>query len=452
MSLTDKRERLRQAEEPALPADPGGRERIPPAVLYRAIARAIGDDVQRELPAFPRRFHVVETAPGVRRVVEELGDLVVRDVNPEAVTNAIVGYAARDLAGRPGFTFDVRSSRNAMEYWRAIVDPVPEPPAVRWADEEGLTYSRLPWRLEASPPPDAATPLFNELFGRITNAPALIEWIGSLFDQAADRQQYVWLFGQGQNGKGALLRFLAKVLGHAFRAKQPPSQTDTHWTSGLIGARLVAFPDCNAYGFPATGLFKSLSGGDLVDINPKFERSYTAELSCKFLFLSNERPQLSSERADMRRAIYCEVAPIPLDPDPAYEAALWAEGGHFLSRCIYNYRTHYPHGGPIKVETAELEDWVANVEERWEALAAEHLVIDPEECCLQTQWVSWCQDHLKDHRAKREFVAYLERKHGLRVGHRQRRTVRTSRGTAKAYGGFRLRSATEVSEAANFWT
>ena len=84
------------------------------------------------------------------------------------------------------------------------------------------------------------------------------------------------------------------------------------------------------------------------------------------------------------------------------------------------------------------------VEEEFEALASTHLALGAEETCLQSHWVAFCKEHLKDARQKRDFLSYLERRHGLRLGNRGRRTVRTKDGsTASAYRGFRLKSRFE---------
>ena len=265
----DKPKVVNLAEKRAKKKPDGDKDDGPRAAeLYHAVSRAINRETQSTLPAFKRRFHVVQNAPGVYSVIEELEQGVVHTVPLAEVRKALVQYTSSELAGKKAFAWTVSQAQAAAEFWCAVTAPIPEPPAVRWADEDGLTFSRLPWtyRPEVA---DEAMPIFGELMRRVTNAPALMEWIGSLFDPEADRQQYVWIYGQGQNGKGALMRFLAKVLGHSYRSMQPPNGSDSHWTSALLGARLVAFPDCNAYGFPATGLFKSLTGGDSVMISSR---------------------------------------------------------------------------------------------------------------------------------------------------------------------------------------
>ena len=151
-------------------------------------------------------------------------------------------------------------------------------------------------------------------------------------------QQYVWLHGKGNEGKGSLNRFLQRVFGPAYCSKQPNESGDKFWTHELLGKRLVVFPDCNDQKFVTSGLFKSMTGGDPVAVEAKGEMSYTTRLNAKYLVLSNEKPQISSEKADKRRIIYCEIAPREDLIDLNFEARLWDEGGAFLGKCWSLYQ------------------------------------------------------------------------------------------------------------------
>lgn len=415
-------------------------------MLYRSVGLAVDRSELSLLPWFPRLFKAVEPAPGVRLVLEvdeESG--VCRYVSLEAVRNAILEYVTITCAGRPGFCWEVRHAKDCAEHWLALAVPVAEPPAVRWQDEPGFCFNRLPWRYEVDFDGDR-TPTFNELFGRISNTSALVEWIGSLFVPDSDRQQYVWLYGgSGGEGKGALVRFLKRVLGGAFAAKAAPGRDDAHWTAGLVGKRLVVFSDTNAVGFPASGLFKSLTGGDPIDINPKHKAPYCVELAAKFMLLSNARPALSSEGADMRRAIYCEFRGRPTQVDPEFEAKLWAEGGAFLSTCIHNYCTNYPTRTAIRTESDELADWVSVVEEAFEVAAERHLEVDRKAHVQPQQMQELMREERFDRKQQQEFLAWLERTHGVR-----KKTVRVGNETRKVYAGVRKKTAVEQKEN-GFW-
>lgn len=415
-------------------------------LLYRAVGLAIDRSEYSLLPAFPRRFIVVEPVLGIRQpleVDEETGVCTYVDVTH--VRNAILAYVTNECAGRPGYAWEARHARDCAEHWLALARPVKEPPAVRWQGEEGLCFNRLPWEFC----PGAPAPTFEGLFARISNNQALIGWIGSLFEPEADRQQYVWLYGHGGDGKGALVRFLKKVLGLSFAAKQVPGRDDVHWTAGLIGKRLVVFPDTNSAAFPASGLFMTLSGGDPVDINPKHKAPYCAELFAKFLFLSNARPSLSSEKSHMRRAIYCAFSSGPEAHDPHFEEKLWAEGGAFLSTCIDNYRYEYPKHGPIKSEMDELADWVSVVEEsfevaferRLEAIPLPPAGVAPQQYVLPHQMQEIMKEERFDRVQQSKFLSWLERMHGV-----AKRNIKIDGASRKVYIGVRARSYFEQTQ------
>lgn len=352
---------------------------------------------------------------------------VVVEVDEDAVIDEIFKYITEMCSGLDGYQLLRRHAVEVFYLWRATTAPIPRPKAVRWQGETGLTYRRLPWEMRGG-----ITPVFAELLARCSNRDALIAWIGSLLIEKADRQQYVWLHGKGLDGKSALARFLAKAFGPAAVSLTVPGHNgDKFWTSKLINKRFCYFPDCKKYGFPATGEFKSLTGGDRIGIEPKHKAAYDAELVAKFLFLSNEKPALSSERADMRRVIYSEVQAVPVEADPSYDEKLWEEGGAFLTNCVTYYAQTYPAFGAIKASTTEVTDWVASLEETYQLVLETYFELEGEprgkgaEMGKYTQqqktsWASGVQleermQHARLDRARAiSFRNWLERRHGIR--------------------------------------
>lgn len=413
------------------------REKKPSKVsLYRIMSDYMNHEpFARLFQDFPETFHVVEPVLGVRLILQEKDQGVVQYVDKDAVVNAIIRYTQTQLAGNELYAWDVEEAGKAMRFWKALAHPMPEPPAVRWLDDPGLCFRRLPWIFqEGGGPKDC--PTFAELFSRISNGPALRDWIGSLFDPSVRPQQYVWLYGQGGNGKGSLARFLHKVLGRVVVNKNPPPPNcEARWAAGIIGARLVVFPDCNHASFPASGFFKTLTGGDPIDIDPKFEKPFTAELNAMFMFLSNERPKLSSQKADMRRAIFCDFADTGRPEDPHYEQKLWAEGGAFLSYCIESYRTGYPNGGVIRADMTDLEEYVGVVEEPYEVFFEQHFALEPHSSVSPQQMQEALCDRFKSSREHGEFLKWMERRHGVR-----KRSVKIDQKVIKRYPGIRALS------------
>ncbi len=312
--------------------------------------------------AWPYKYRAIEPSPGVRLITEEDADQTLVEVPPDHLANRIVAWLRLgDI--RTDFT-TLRNARQIVEMWLAITEPIREQDIkhIRWRSDPGYTWRRLPWDMERG-----ETPTWDAMLCRMENAAAFKTWLGSLFFEDAKQHQYIWCHGMGNDGKGAINRFLADVFGKSYRSKQPPGFGDKFWTYGLIGSRLVVFPDCNNQSFVSSGLFKSLSGGDPVDVEAKGRMSFTARLKCKFLFFSNERPNITSEGADMRRIIYCPFSEAAIY-EQGFEEALYKEGASFLTKCIDLYEKNCNDHSPIKCEADGIMEWISVLEEQFQAI------------------------------------------------------------------------------------
>lgn len=397
------------------------------AEIHLAIADAIKRSPASILELFPRNLGVLEPEPGRRLVVEiDETDDSVRIMSPEYVRDAIIGYTSSELGTKPDFLLTHRQAMEAAAYWISLAVPL-DPATIRstrWKGEHGLTYRRLPWELRAG---DTTT--WDDLLSRMSNVQAFIQWVGSLFVEASSLQNYVWIYGGGGDGKGSINRFLSSVFGMAYRSKQPPGRYgDKFWTHGILGARLVVFPDCTDASFVTSGLFKSLTGGDPVDVEAKGSMSFTARLNAKYMVLSQARPAISSERADLRRIIYCELDKCP-EIDPRFEDKLWEEGGAFLSACVREYAYANPTHGPIRSDMDEImgivetrEEGSREVFERW-FVEDDTSFVDPTllQRMLRQEWP-------KSRASQLAFLEWLERVKGIR-----RRRVRVADQSLRPY-------------------
>ncbi len=321
------------------------------AKLYMEIAAAI-DGMHPGFPPFPASFHVVEPEPGVRLLLLADSNRVVSYVKNDALSVMILSYF--NNSGKNRFVMTAAQSREATLTWMFNATPIAEPPAVCELSAPGLTFHRLPFDV----PEDsfATPPLFEELLSRCSNNMALAAFIGSLFYPQADRQQYVWVHGEGENGKGAIAYVLQRLLGQSFHSENVPDMKygpNQFWTSSFLSKRFVLFPDCTSPEFPQSGLFKSLTGGDVVRIEKKGRDAFSAELHCKFMFFSNEELIISSQKSDQRRAIFCHIEPIKEKTDGYYEK-LWAEAPLIMRECLSVYRQACPTHGTIALEDDSL--------------------------------------------------------------------------------------------------
>jgi len=384
--------------------------------VYKVIVHMMNGGKGR-YAAFPKKYHIKRDDPGEHSYLLEMDGQVLRYVSTRHISDHIVRYA--ESFQHKDFDLTYENAKTCLDYWASLKPDIEgEIAPVRQKSEAGYTFHRLPFDFAAG-----ETPLFDELMSRTTNANALQSWIGSLFDPDSDRQQYVWIYGQGKNGKGTLARFLTNALKSAVRWDQVPPHNkgnyhvDKFWTSGFLGKRLVIFGDCNDYGFPVSGLFKSLSGGDHQRVEEKNRPSRSEPLQAKFLFLSNDTPMVSSQKADMRRAIFCHMSEIVNDVGPVYEKLLWDEAAHILHKCIMSYQLDMEFSnGVIPVDTEALEAIASQTEEPMETTFAENFEV----CDDPTKWVApmAMQRILRDcgmvsNSQQHRFLRFMSEKYGV---------------------------------------
>lgn len=371
-------------------------------------------------PDFDKKFHVLCDERGVKTIIEELSNKVCRHVTEDAVIDAITKYCYKYLPHNPDAQVSYEEARACFRLWRSLTPNFEaEIVPVAQKSEDVLCWHRLDFDFEEGP-----TPTFDEMFSRASNAEAIKTWIGSLFSADADRQQYVWIYGQGNNGKGALVRFLHTIMGPAFCAQQPPTEGDRFWTSGILGKRLVVFPDCNDFNWPRTGLFKMITGNDAVKIEEKGKQPYTATLCAKLMHLSNEAPNISGSTADVRRVVYSEFQPIDTKPiaDKVYQQKLLNEGAAFLKQCVDLYLQHCPDHDKIPVDIQGIEEIIEANEERFWYLFMQNFTPTKSEPGLlrEKSFIppQRFQDIFKeekiDFKKQRSFFEYIERNFGVK--------------------------------------
>ncbi len=304
-----------------------------------------------DLPEFGHKLYVMSDEDGNRFIVEENENNEISRVDDKNVTLYLLEFIKNCNYALGMHKLVAKDVKNSVTEFLAYGPRIKEPPMVLTMSEPGRTYRKLPFDFE-SDPELARSPTFKEMMDRTTNKKALMAWIGSLFDENADIQQYVWIWGRGRNGKSALGQFLGDVLGPGARFVRAPKKENRFWTLQLIGKRLVIYGDHGDPKFVTDDLFKSMTGGDIIPAEIKGGAILQVRLRAKHLLFSNTKPQIDSGEADQRRIILCEIGSIVGDPDPAYQDRLWAEAATFLGECINVY---LDVSGPRRIIPCEKE-------------------------------------------------------------------------------------------------
>lgn len=256
--------------------------------------------------------------------------------------------------------------KNAANLWLVDKDSELDKPVKPFAfkNEDCYAFSRIKFDLKDE---ISQAPTWSDLLSNFTNKNPIMAFIGSLFFMESYKQQYLWIYGKGGNGKGAIIRAIHKVFGNSYISEVVPRQDDKYWTSGLIGKRVVVFDDCEHYSFPKSGLFKTLTGGNRVRVESKYKNQHDVEMECKYIFCSNQLPKISSEKADQRRVILSTtIKEFDFDWCGEFEKSLEKELPEFISNCVLMYKDLCPKHGPIPTDvTKSKELGIVHDDEFW---------------------------------------------------------------------------------------
>lgn len=372
---------------------------------------------------FPFRLLIVKNNTSDPLFYQLLDGNVLERLSKNTIAALILRYWQTCPATAP-YRLMPADAKVALDFFSSFAtsfDELIEP--VLFKSDIGYCFRRLSFD-----PKHGQTPTFDELMSRTSNARALKAWIGSLFDAGSERQQYVWIFGDGMNGKSSLAKFLQNIFGPGATSAQPPGRDVRFWTAQFLGKRLAIMPDCSDFTFINSGLFKSHTGGDHIPVEEKGQGTYCIEPTWKFLILSNQKPSIEDEASAVRRAIYCKMSPITTKrlADTTYQALLNSEAPAFIAQCIDCYKELAPGKGAVETDAAITKELTDATEERWAFIANRHLCIYEEGTLDQTAYneMPFVTRHYMRGIQKSEnlsasqyqqFLNYLERRHGIRV-------------------------------------
>lgn len=314
--------------------------------------------------------------------------------------------------------FNPHQVAQAARQWELTTYPLREPPKmVRYHSDEGLCFHRLNFD-----PRPMATPIFDEILSRCSEPAALMAFIGSIMDDNSDTEQYLWMYGAGLNGKGSIIDFLKRLMGPAYASEEPENIMDKNqrfWTWGLRGKRLIAFAECAKDSVVSCPRFKSLTGGDAIRVEAKRGAITSETMKLKIIIGSNEPPNISSIKADTRRAIFITFGDVPpgTTRDPRYRDKLWAEAPGIVFNCTNTYKKMCPDGGEIPCDQEAVRKLAMRNEEKWEDILDACFTIDHDRTGGCDAWkfadslkkIAGCHANWEI----RKFKDWLERTHGI---------------------------------------
>lgn len=367
---------------------------------------------------YKKKFYPVELGAGIYGIVEELDGKVIRHTRDKAVIKALTQYSNNIPPELQEYKLTANKFAEVCAHWENSTDdfPLDNVKPVLEKSKPGYCFHRLDFDAY-----EQETPLFDDMLDHIeTNKDAFLAYLGMLFDSTAPRQQYLWIHGEGGDGKGSITRFLQRLFGPSYVALQTHEKMiNQFYTSRMVGKRVGVFQDCHSPAFVQSEMFMMLSGGDPVFIEPKGVPGYTDNIPTMFIFASNDLPKITGSEAHMRRAVICTMRKRTYynGSKSTYEDRLWGERAGILHKCWQAWLRHKAENGCIIAEQEIVQDVASDTEEKFESIFHRFFkVSEDEKNGLSANIFSdVIRNHARifDNREAGAFVKFIARKYGI---------------------------------------
>jgi putative DNA primase/helicase len=323
--------------------------------------KADGAVIQDCVPILETAFRLLRSPEGLERVFMVNGRNEATFLQVDSHMRQMLHDSLKESHGDvpPEWLLD-----KALRIWRLECKKIAEEPEpFCFKGDDSLCFKRFDWE-----PEEGTHPAWDEFLHRLSDPDAFMAFVWSCFVKTNRSRQYLWLRGDGQDGKSVVLGVLSAIFGNAATAiNNSHIKSDSRFLfSSFYGKRVVVYPDCKNARFGMTEIVRNCTSGDSVLVEFKNQTPFTAVMRVKLLIGSNCRPEFTAQAADTSRIIYIEVAPTESKDDPDWHGRLVSELPQFLWACRKTYETHCPRGGDIILSerTKELTgDSVASFEE-----------------------------------------------------------------------------------------
>ena len=261
-------------------------------------------------------------------------------------------------------------AESLIKLWSLGVGHLPSiPKAIAVNDDNERAFTRV--RIN---PSDTATPYWDYVIGKIeTNADAFQAYIWSIFETESKNQQYLWLYGEGGDGKGSVLRLINYIIGD--QAFVGLSAKDEYWTASCVGKRVAVFNDLTKSCIALSSEFKQLTGGDKVPIRNKYEKAYSAYLDTKIIITTNKNLMISSEESDLRRCIFVKFKKDQQKLEK-FEENLRKEANGILLKCRESYYKLLSDSNHITCDIEAAKEGAKDFEIEYETIFHKNFVVE----------------------------------------------------------------------------
>ncbi len=304
----------------------------------------------------------------------------------------------------------------SVTLWTREAPPLTvEPEPFCFKGDDRLCFKRFDWEPEKAP-----YPAWEEFLARLSDPFSFMAFVWSCFEKGNESRQYVWLRGEGQDGKSKVLGVLADVFGPAATgiSNSHATRGNQFFYSAIYGKRLVVYADCKNENFGMSEVVRNCTSGDPVMVEFKGETPFSQRMRIKLVIASNLKPKSSSQASDKSRLLYIEVAPAKNTDDPGWGRRLQEQLPGFLYDCRLAYRSQCPNGGDILVSDrtkALSQEAAASLEEEFAALFEDNFKVDPSGRVDAAIMVARLKSARLNNHQPGDFKAWMERTHGVKA-------------------------------------
>jgi putative DNA primase/helicase len=189
-------------------------------------------------------------------------------------------------------------------------------------------------------------------------------------DSTAKPQQFIYIYGASQSGKGTIMRALTYVLGEeqhiaTFSASDLTDRgSDRHkqWLTRFKNCRIAIVEEARTHALDV-GTLKILSGGDAIVANAMRQNDQSWLPTHTLFISSNFSPNFSEDTSGMaRRYRPITTTKEPRSPIPGYEQGLRLEATGILAWCIDGTRRWLEEDGGGDIPMCEAVERTRDVD------------------------------------------------------------------------------------------